>query len=120
MDGKQQLYGYGEQMRQALLTGIEGSYSAREEFLGIIAGNRDPVELATEDSTWGDIMRTLNDGYTDAKARAKELCQQLTDALNSAFEDGILSGDELHEIAEILNSMDEEMAARVSSDEKEK
>ena len=110
---KQTLYGYGEQMRQALLTGIEGSYSASEEFVGIIAGNRDPVELATEDSVWGSIIRTLNDGYVDAKARAEELSGQLREAMMAAFADGMLDESELDNIRGIYEQINEEVASQL-------
>lgn len=110
---KQTLYGYGEQMRQALLTGIEGSYSASEEFVGIIAGNRGPAELATEDSVWGSIIRTLNDGYVDAKARAEELSGQLREAMMAAFMDGMLDESELDNIRGIYEQINEEVALQL-------
>lgn len=116
-DDMLQIFAYTGQMRRALLNGINESGYAIEKFVGILAENSSSLELSEDDGMWGDIIRTLDDWWDDAGDRVEELLQQLQEALKGALTDDQISEDELREITEILNSLDEEMAAHLPQKE---
>lgn len=108
------LNGLGDQMRQALLDGIDGSYSAAEETVAQYAGDS-AQNVALDDSVWSSVMDTLNYGYESAIAQAEELSQHLRDAMTSAFEDGNLTSEEIDNIQSILNQQNELLAMQADA-----
>lgn len=113
VDDRQPLLSCMSQMEAALLNIIDESYDATEEFVGIIAGNLDLTGPITENNIWYDMIRTLDEGHENAVSHAKELCQKLISAVGRALKDEQISEDELREMIEIIDSMDEAMAAQI-------
>jgi len=107
----------GDQMRQALLAGIDGSYSAAEETIADYAG-KSATEVALDDSIWGSIMDTLNYGYETAIAQAEALSQKLRDAMTSAFADGGLTSEEIDNIQSIIDQQNELLAMQADAQNK--
>ena len=118
VDDSQPILSCISQMEEALLDIIDGSYDVTEEFVGIIAGNLDLTDPTTENSIWDDMFRTLDEGRGNAVNHARELCQKLISAVGRALKDEQISEDELREMIEIIDSMDEAMAAQISDWEK--
>ena len=104
----------GGQMRQALIAGIDGSYSAAEEAVAGYAGKA-ATEVALDDSIWGSIMGTLNYGYETAIAEAEALSEKLRSAMTSAFADGSLTSEEINDIQNIINQQNELLAIQADA-----
>lgn len=107
----------GDQMRQALIAGIDGSYSAAEEAVAGYAGKA-ATEVALDDSIWGSIMDTLNYGYETAIAEAEALSEKLRNAMTSAFTDGSLTSEEINDIQNIINQQNELLAIQADAQNK--
>ena len=118
VDDRQPILSCISQMEEALLDVIDGSYNVTEDFVGIIAGNLDLTGPITENNIWYDMVRTLEEGRENAVNHAKELCQKLISAVGRALKDEQISEDELREMIEIIDSMDEAMAAQILDWEK--
>ncbi len=108
------LNGLGEQMRQAMIAGIDGSYSAAEETLAQYAGDT-AENVAADDSLWSNIMDTLNYGYENAVAQAEGLSQQLREAMTAAFKDGKLTSEEIDNIQSIIDQQNELLAIQTDA-----
>lgn len=104
------LHGLGDQMRQALIDGIDGSYSSAMETVALFAdGNA--VELTDDDSSiWDSVIDTLGYGYEQAIAKAEQLGAELRTAMTSAFTDGALTSEEIDNIQAIINQQNELLA----------
>lgn len=107
---KKELYSLGDQMREALIAGIEGSYSKAESTVALFA-DEDAIRLADdEDSVWSGIIDTLNYGYGQAIAQAEKLSSDLRSAMTSAFSDGVLTSDEISNIQSFIDQQNKMMA----------
>lgn len=110
-----ELNGLGDQMRQALLSGIQGSHAKAESALVLLSGE-DVLRLSEDDdSLWSGILDTLDYGYAQVIARAEQLGNELRDAMTSAFTDGSLSSEEINGILSIQNQMNELFAMQVDA-----
>ena len=97
----------GDQMRQALIEGIDGSYSSAYETIELLGGI-DAVEASTdENSIWHSVIDTLNYGYETAISQAQGLGQNLRDAMTEAFADGSLTNEEIDNINSIMQQMND-------------
>lgn len=107
---KKELYSLGDQMREALIAGIDGSYSKAESTVALFA-DEDAIRLADdEDSVWSGIIDTLNYGYGQAIAQAEKLSSDLRSAMTSAFSDGVLTSDEISNIQSFIDQQNKMMA----------
>lgn len=105
----------GDQMRQALIEGIDGSYSSAYETIELLGGI-DAVEASTdENSIWHSVIDTLNYGYETAISQAQELGQNLRDAMTEAFADRSLTNEEIDNINSIMQQMNELMAIQTEA-----
>lgn len=110
------LNGLGDQMRRALLQGIDGSFSADEEAIFHLSGLVSAEDGAKDRGVGGQILSLLNIGYEESIAQAEQLSQALRDAMTSAFEDGTLTEDEVSNIQSIFDQMNELMASQASKE----
>lgn len=112
---KKKLFSLGDQMREALISGIDGSYSSAESSIALFA-DEDAIRLADdEDSLWAGVIDTLNYGYGQAIARAEQLSAELRSAMTSAFSDGTLSSEEINNIQSIINQQNELLAMQTDA-----
>lgn len=109
------LYALGEQMRTALMAGIEGSFSASETAAALFAAGQTPEEAAQSSGFVADIMALLDTGYQSAIEQAEGLSQQLRAALGSAFADKTLSAEEQANIQAIIDQYNDAMASYTSA-----
>lgn len=121
---REQLLGLGNQMRDALLDGIEGSYSSAMEAVGFFADEDVAALQADSSSMWSSIIDTMTYGYEDAVQRAKELGQGLEDALFAALkDDNQIDLEEYKGLQKFQDAINKEMAinaAAKAATEKEK
>ncbi len=121
---REQLLGLGDQMRDALLDGIEGSYSSAMEAVGFFADEDVAAIQADGSSMWSSILDTMAYGYEDAKQRAYELGQGLEDALFAALkDDNQIDLEEYKGLQKLQDAINKEMAinaAAKAATEKEK
>lgn len=112
---KRKIYSLGNQMREALIAGIDGSYSSAESSIALFA-DEDAIRLAEdEDSLWAGVIDTLNYGYGQAIARAEQLSAEFRNAMTSAFGDGTLSSEEINNIQSIINQQNELLAMQTDA-----
>ena len=98
-----ELSSLGDQMRNAVLAGLDGSYSAKNYTLLDLAGVEEYTDL-DEDGVWSQMFSILNLGYEDAVEDAQKIGQGLRDAMTSAFEDGKLTEEETANIQSWMDS----------------
>lgn len=104
------LHGLGDQMRTALIEGIDGSYSSAMETVALFADD-EAIELSEDEaSVWDSVIDTLGYGYEQAIAKAEQLGAELRAAMTSAFSDGALTSDEIDNIQAIINQQNELLA----------
>lgn len=106
----------GDSMRQAVLAGIDGSYSASNYNVLDLAGVEDYTELE-KGSTWSEIFSILQEGYTDSVAQAEQLGRELRKAMTSAFEDGSLTEEEVANIRSVMDQYNALMAEIAAEDD---
>lgn len=91
----------GDDIREAVLSGIEGNYSSSLEFLGFL-GDIDPDAL---DGFSESLTQTIISGYESAIATAEAMSNNLRDAMTSAFSDGKISDTELGKIQSYIDEL---------------
>lgn len=110
-----ELNGLGDQMRQALIDGIQGSHARAESSVALLSGE-DVLRLSEDDdSLWAGVLDTLDYGYSQVIARAEQLGKELRDAMTSAFSDGTLSSEEINGIQSIQSQMNELFAMQADA-----
>lgn len=100
------LNGLGDQMRQALIDGIDGSYSSAESTARL---------FAQDSGLLSGVLDTLDYGYQQAITRAEQLSAELRSAMTGAFSDGALTSDEIDNIQSILNQQNELLAMQADA-----
>lgn len=109
------LHGLGDQMRQALIAGIDGSYSSAEETVALFSDG-EAINLSDdENGMWASVVDTLNYGYEQAIVRAEQLGADLRAAMTSAFADGALTSEEIDSIQKIINQQNELLAMQADA-----
>ena len=91
----------GNQMRDAVLAGLDGSYSASNYNLLELAGVNEYTDLE-EGSVWSQMFSLLGIGYEDAVTQAETISQKIREAMASAFEGG-LTADEISNIQALMD-----------------
>lgn len=109
------LHGLGDQMRQALIAGIDGSYSSAEETVALFADGEALRLSEDENGIWASVMDTLSYGYEQAISRAEALSAELRNAMTSAFADGSLTSEELDNFQNIINQQNELLAMQADA-----
>lgn len=93
----------GEDMQNAVLTGLRNSTDASWSYWEVLVGDGD--NDLTE-----DIYGALQYQYDQSIAEAEKIGQGLRDAMNSAFADGQISDEEYQNILSYVQSYNEAMA----------
>lgn len=115
---KQQYMALGDEIRQSVLNGIEGHYSAAMEAVAYFAGEDSPLAAMDENNTVAaSLMELLTTGYDAAIAEAETLSAQLREAMTSAFADGTLTQGEMDSITAIFDQMTKLAQAQASAKE---
>ena len=92
----------GDNMSDALRAGIDANY---QEIMASLTGTFG--EEGVDDPVWNQIMSVIEQGHQADVARAKQLSQELRDAMTSAFSDGSLTAEEIGNIRKIQQEMDQ-------------
>lgn len=109
------LTGLGESMIAAVQSGIENNYAAlMNSITTSFAEGGDPDQV--NDPIWVQMMGVIEQGMQADIDRAKELAQELRNALTSALGDGHLTADEIGKIQSI---MDEQNALLAQQQDRE-
>ena len=103
----------GDQIYNSIVDSI-GNASARD--MATITATFGGEGVAEESSVWHSIIQVLNIGYATAIEQAEGLSQQLRDAMTSAFEDKVLTGEEVQNIQSIMDDMNELVAIQVNAE----
>ena len=110
-----ELNGLGDQMRKALLEGIQGSHERAESSVALLAGENAIKLSEDDDSLWAGILDTMDYGYSQVIARAEQLGEDLRNAMMSAFTDGALTSAEVNGIQSIINQQNELIAMQADA-----
>lgn len=100
------LMGLGDDMVQAVLSGITHSTASTMSYLEVLFGGEG---VAENDPNYANIIASLNESYEGATANAQALGEKLREALTAAFADGHLTPEELANIKSIVKEMNDAM-----------
>lgn len=110
---KQEMYALGDQIREALIDGIQQNQGRVSESMQLFSG-MDGDDLI-DSGIWGSLMDTIQEGFQGAIAEAQSLSTQLRAAMVGAFADGELTGDEIDKIQKILDQQNELLAMQADA-----
>lgn len=97
----------GQQMSDAVVSGIENSTAASMSYWEMLFGGSDEAKQNPE---YHNLIELLGSAYDDSLAQAESIGQSLRDAMNSAFADGQISEEEYQNILSYVQSYNEAMA----------
>ena len=112
-DDIESLEALGDTMYSSILDGISNA-TARD--MAAITATFGGEGVAEDSSVWANLIQVLNIGYEAAIEQAEGLSQQLRDAMTSAFDDGVLTSEEVLNIQSIMDEMNRVMAIQVNAE----
>ena len=105
----------GTDMFDALKAGIEAQAQEGMAFWEMVFGS----DATPDNADFVSIIGTTNAAYEQALAEAESIGQGLRDAMNKAFEDGKISGDEYQNILSYVQDYNRAMAEAAAEAQKE-
>ena len=97
----------GQQMSDAVVSGIENSTAASMSYFEMLFGGADTAKHNPE---YHNLIEVLGSSYDDSIAQAESIGQSLREAMTSAFADGKISEDEYQNILSYIQSYNEAIA----------
>lgn len=97
----------GQQMSDAVVSGIENSTAASMSYWEMLFGGLDEAKQNPE---YHNLIELLGSSYDESLAQAESIGQGMRDAMTSAFADGKISEEEYQNILSYMQSYNEAMA----------
>jgi TP901 family phage tail tape measure protein len=106
-EDKANLESLGDEMHQAVISGIQNSTAASMSYFEMLFGGAGTAE---ENDEYRDIIDLTNSSYEESIAQAESIGQQIREALTSAFSDGTISPEEYQNILSFMQSYNDAIA----------
>lgn len=97
----------GQQMSDAVVSGIENSTAASMSYWEMLFGG---LDQAKQNPEYHNLIELLGTSYDESLAQAESIGQGMRDAMTSAFADGKISEEEYQNILSYMQSYNEAMA----------
>ena len=97
----------GQQMSDAVVSGIENSTAASMSYWEMLFGG---LDQAKQNPEYHNLIELLGTSYDESLAQAESIGQGMRDAMTSAFADGKISEEEYQNILNYMQSYNEAMA----------
>lgn len=97
----------GQQMSDAVVSGIENSTAASMSYWEMLFGGADKAKQSPE---YHNLIELLGTSYDESLAQAESIGQNMRDAMTNAFADGKISEEEYQNILSYMQSYNEAIA----------